>query len=250
MQSAHPLGHGAVEATHLVDVGVSHISDCSQIPSRRAGDLSVGEFERIYDPSAGEDERWYVNDHTIVRDESGTWHLIGITHPEPASPFDELDLGHATAPDAPRPVDEAADRAVHRPDVGRDPSLGAAHRVPRHAVLDVLLRGRPREVRVPHPSRHLDRLHDLDATSREPDGGRRLRSARPDGAVGRRPVGHVLHRDERAERRRARRRRGRVRRPRALDRQAHRVPRRDDGHGRGADRVAVRVRAAMVDSTC
>jgi len=63
------------------------------------GGLSVGEFQRIYDPSAGEDERWYINDHTIVRDQSGTWHLVGITHPEPASPFDELDLAHATAPD-------------------------------------------------------------------------------------------------------------------------------------------------------
>ncbi len=42
--------------------------------------LSVGEFERIYDPSFGEPEKWYVNDHTIARDQHGTWHLIGITH--------------------------------------------------------------------------------------------------------------------------------------------------------------------------
>jgi hypothetical protein len=42
--------------------------------------FSVGEFKRIYDPSVGESEPWYVNDHTIVRDLRGTWHLIGITH--------------------------------------------------------------------------------------------------------------------------------------------------------------------------
>ena len=141
------------------------------------GDLSVGEFERIYDPSAGEDERWYINDHTIVRDASGTWHLVGITHPEPASPFDELDLGHATAPDLHGPWTKQPFA------LSTDPTWGETHLWAPHivchddAVLDVLLRGRPREVGVPHPPGHLDGLHDLGATSREPDGGRRLRSA-------------------------------------------------------------------------
>jgi arabinan endo-1,5-alpha-L-arabinosidase len=60
--------------------------------------VECGAFERIYDPSAGESERWYVNDHTFVRDHAGTWHLIGITHAEPANPFDEKHLAHATAP--------------------------------------------------------------------------------------------------------------------------------------------------------
>ncbi len=53
---------------------------------------------RVYDPSAGESERWYINDHTFIRDRAGTWHLVGITHAEPAAPFDELHLAHATAP--------------------------------------------------------------------------------------------------------------------------------------------------------
>jgi beta-fructofuranosidase len=60
--------------------------------------VTAGPFERIYDPSVGETERWYVNDHTFVRDHLGTWHLIGITHAEPANPFDEKHLAHATAP--------------------------------------------------------------------------------------------------------------------------------------------------------
>jgi len=42
--------------------------------------FTVGRFERIYDPSAGEPQKWYVNDHTIARDHTGVWHLIGITH--------------------------------------------------------------------------------------------------------------------------------------------------------------------------
>jgi beta-fructofuranosidase len=61
--------------------------------------VSAGSFEHIYDPSVGETEPWYVNEHTFVLDHDGTWHLIGITHAEPANPFDEKHLAHATAPD-------------------------------------------------------------------------------------------------------------------------------------------------------
>ena len=60
--------------------------------------LRAGAFELIYDPSVGEAEPWYINDHTVFRDRAGTWHLIGITHPEPMHPFDEHQLAHATAP--------------------------------------------------------------------------------------------------------------------------------------------------------
>ncbi|HKY13680.1 MAG TPA: family 43 glycosylhydrolase [Microthrixaceae bacterium] len=60
--------------------------------------VEAGEFELVYDPSIGEGEPWYVNDHTFVRNVHGTWHLIGITHAEPAFPHDERHLAHATAP--------------------------------------------------------------------------------------------------------------------------------------------------------
>jgi beta-fructofuranosidase len=59
---------------------------------------TVGAFELVYDPSVGEEQAWYINDHTVVRDRAGVWHLIGITHAEPMAPFDELHLAHATAP--------------------------------------------------------------------------------------------------------------------------------------------------------
>ena len=29
--------------------------------------VQAGPFELVYDPSVGEDEPWYVNDHTFVR---------------------------------------------------------------------------------------------------------------------------------------------------------------------------------------
>lgn len=60
--------------------------------------VHAGEFRRIYDPSIDEPERWYINDHTFLRDCTGLWHLYGITHREPAAPKDETFLAHATAP--------------------------------------------------------------------------------------------------------------------------------------------------------
>lgn len=59
--------------------------------------LPASAFELVYDPSVGESEPWYINDHTFFRADDG-WHLVGITHAEPMAPFDELHLAHATAP--------------------------------------------------------------------------------------------------------------------------------------------------------
>jgi beta-fructofuranosidase len=59
--------------------------------------LRVGAFKRIYDPSVGEPQPWYINDHCFVRGADGTWHMYGITHTEPAQPLAETCLAHATA---------------------------------------------------------------------------------------------------------------------------------------------------------
>ena len=55
-------------------------------------------FHKIYDPSVGENEKWYVNDHTVIKGEDG-WHLYGITHKEPSEPLEEILCAHATSPD-------------------------------------------------------------------------------------------------------------------------------------------------------
>lgn len=63
-----------------------------------AGEIvHAGTFKKIYDPSIGEGEDWYINDHCFIRGEDGTWHLFGITHAEPAAPLDEDHFAHATA---------------------------------------------------------------------------------------------------------------------------------------------------------
>jgi sucrose-6-phosphate hydrolase SacC (GH32 family) len=59
----------------------------------------VGQFHKIYDPSKGEKQKWYINDHTFIRAADGRWHLFGITHPEPATPLEEKFFAHATSPE-------------------------------------------------------------------------------------------------------------------------------------------------------
>ena len=63
--------------------------------------VTAGDFTYIYDPSVGELEtqKWYINDHTFIKDNKGLWHLFGITHTEPLADGDhEVLFAHATAP--------------------------------------------------------------------------------------------------------------------------------------------------------
>lgn len=68
----------------------------------RAADASpfeVGEFVRIYDPSVGESQPWYINDHCFIYGPDNQWHLFGITRQEPMSPADEDNFAHAVSSD-------------------------------------------------------------------------------------------------------------------------------------------------------
>jgi len=58
--------------------------------------VSAGAFIHIYDPSVGEKEKWYINDHCLIHGSDGLWHLFGITHQEPAAPLRERIFAHAT----------------------------------------------------------------------------------------------------------------------------------------------------------
>lgn len=57
-----------------------------------------GEYQHIYDQSIGESEPWYINDHCFIQDQSGTWHLFGISNTaSPIEPLHEDQFIHATA---------------------------------------------------------------------------------------------------------------------------------------------------------
>ncbi len=75
------------------------IGACFGLSQMSVSQISVrsGAFVRIYDPSVGETNRWYMNDHCFVRAKDGLWHMFGITHQEPANPLDEIQLAHAIA---------------------------------------------------------------------------------------------------------------------------------------------------------
>ena len=157
------------------------------------------------------------------------------------------DAGLATyrqRPRPPRPVDEAAVRA-------RPPTRRGGRRICGRRTSCATTRGtgcstaraalEKSEYRI-----HLATSSDCTTWTRHPENPMVV-----DGYEARDPM--VLRVDDRwvmyytatsePERRRVRRRRRGVRRPRALARPAHRLPRRDVGHGWRADRVAVRVRA-------
>jgi Glycosyl hydrolases family 43/FG-GAP-like repeat len=93
--------------------------------------VSAGGFVRVYDPSVGESQAWYYNDHTLVRDVvTGTWHVYAITHAEPANPLDEKSFGHATAPTPNGPW-------TKRPfAMTADPAAGESHIWAPHVVHD------------------------------------------------------------------------------------------------------------------
>ncbi|QLY30200.1 family 43 glycosylhydrolase [Nocardia huaxiensis] len=83
--------------------------------------IGAGPFQRIYDPSTAAGEPWYINDHTLVRHVDGCWHLFGITHREPADPWDETEFAHASAETLHGPW------TTHIPALVVDPDYGETH---------------------------------------------------------------------------------------------------------------------------
>jgi len=92
--------HGAVAKMFIRIAGICWLVLLSGLAHAAAGDLvESGPFMKIYDPSVGESEPWYINDHCFIQGKDGTWHLFGITRPEPAKPMEETNFAHAIAHD-------------------------------------------------------------------------------------------------------------------------------------------------------
>lgn len=78
--------------------------------------LHSAERLAVFDPAPN-----YLNDHTVVRDSGGAWHLFGITAPEPARPLEEVHFLHASAPKLAGPWQ------VHEPVIPADSDRGETH---------------------------------------------------------------------------------------------------------------------------
>ena len=89
--------------------------------------LEEGSMVHVFDTRTIPGGPWYVNDHTLVQDRNGAWHLFGIFHHEPIGEDTEIDFIHAVSEErdparfgeasfdpAPAPFDIAlrADRAI------------------------------------------------------------------------------------------------------------------------------------------
>ena len=79
--------------------------------------VTDGTFTHVYNPSIGS-VAWYINDHTLIRDSSGTWHMFGITDTEPPHSGGEQTFAHATSPSLSGPWTRQA------PALTADPALG------------------------------------------------------------------------------------------------------------------------------
>ncbi|MGI6165834.1 MAG: family 43 glycosylhydrolase [Limnochordia bacterium] len=93
----HHISRSEFMTILLLGLFVVCLAMVKAVPAMAQGQVRAGEFVRIYDPSVGEKEQWYINDHCFVQGVDGTWHLFGITHEEPANPLDEKNFAHATA---------------------------------------------------------------------------------------------------------------------------------------------------------
>jgi hypothetical protein len=98
------------------------------LPRVTAHQPQVGAFTHVYNPSVGEKEPWYINDHCFIRGADG-WHLFGITHAKPAAPMDEKSFAHATA----RSLMQAPwDKQPHA--LTADPARGENHLWAPHVI--------------------------------------------------------------------------------------------------------------------
>jgi arabinan endo-1,5-alpha-L-arabinosidase len=100
--------------------------------------ITPGTKRRLLDASPSPDRPWYINDHTLVRDEEGTWHVFGIWHPEPAAPLDETFFLHASAPSltpgpAPSPNDPPS-WTIHEPVLRARTDIGETHVWAPHVI--------------------------------------------------------------------------------------------------------------------
>ncbi|MGH3098584.1 MAG: hypothetical protein ACRDMV_21570 [Streptosporangiales bacterium] len=118
---ATPLAAAAPEAEGHAEFGVERFHRTTRV-------VASGEFAKIYDPSVGESQPWYINDHCVIRAEDGTWHLFGITHAEPADAPHEVTFAHATAPDLHGPWTK------RRPALRVDKDYGETHLWAPHVI--------------------------------------------------------------------------------------------------------------------
>ena len=91
--------------------------------------LIPGTKRRLLDASPSAAEPWYINDHTLIQDEGGRWHVFGIWHAEPAAPLDETMFLHASADDL-----AGAQWSVHDPVLHARTELGETHVWAPHVI--------------------------------------------------------------------------------------------------------------------
>ena len=115
------MAHDAPASICSMETNAQHSSND---PGDHSSDglVRAGERLHIHDPSIGENEQWYINDHTFIEGPDGRWHLFGITHPEPADALDETFFAHLSADSLTQVQWQKHDPVMHA-----DPAFGETH---------------------------------------------------------------------------------------------------------------------------
>lgn len=114
-------------------VAWSEVSYDAVLYARRGGlqepVIQQGAMERIFDSRGYASTPCYVNDHTLVRDAEGRWHLFGIFHAETFNSGDEREFVHAVSSSARTPGGGSAAMNYAPVPVGltAEPRLGERH---------------------------------------------------------------------------------------------------------------------------
>lgn len=101
LETRNPIPGGNRIGLYLLDASASFQIHSIQPSAETFPPVSIpeaGEFIHLFDQSWGEAEGWYINDHCVVQDLNGMWHLFGITNPYPPDPAAEDQFAHATSP--------------------------------------------------------------------------------------------------------------------------------------------------------
>lgn len=107
-------------------------------PEATCATIAQGDMVHVFDTSGLPGPPTYVNDHTVVQAQDGSWHMFGIFHREPIGVGDEIDFVHAVASERdPRNWGERAFEIAAAPwDVAlrADRSAGETHLWAPHVV--------------------------------------------------------------------------------------------------------------------
>lgn len=127
--------------------------------------VGSGRFDLVYDTAAQNPSR-YINDHTLVKANDGTWHMFGIT----SGPQGEVQFAHATAANVRGPWKREADVLHVDPNYFREVHVWAPHVIEHRGTYYMFYAGGERDGNGANAAISVATSKDLFTWTRRPEG--------------------------------------------------------------------------------